>query len=535
MKFDLSKFKKIQEDEHTAVMQHPHGHHVVIAKHILSPAMHAQLKKLPIHKQGGGEVEDSDDDQGDGGKLDIEAIPETQKPLEIEEIPQEEAPGLQTADQGQPGQSSQAGELGVPGGVSVDWNAPAPQNTKGLENFSLPPAPKGQPPIQVPGQDLSGMQKAMNEVTGGYYGEANARGKLAQSEGQTAAQTATDLQNLQAKYQANYAELNNHIDEVMKDYANGHIQPNHYVESMDTPRKVSTAIGLILGGMGGGLTRQGNPALDFLNKQIDRDIGAQQQELGKKANILTANFHKFGNLRDATEMTRAMLMGINAAKFQAAGAQAQGDIARGIAAQHAGAYKMQMIPQLQGIAWRQTLMNQLKQDVPGGPNNTPDQGARMLGIMRMMDPQRAKEMETRYVPNAGFAQVPVDPKTRAELAARQDLNDQVGKLRAFAKANSGSLDPKTMSYGHALASQVQDAYRRANGQGVFREAEADFVKGIVDQDPTKFFGDFRTDPKYRALEDSNFGTLNNLKKSVGLPVTPRATSISSMRSYGGQG
>ena len=42
------------------------------------------------------------------------------------------------------------------------------------------------------------------------------------------------------------------------------------------------------------------------------------------------------------------------------------------------------------------------------------------------------------------------------------------------------LDRATINQGHTLAKTVQDAYRRANGQGVFRESEAEFVNSIIE-------------------------------------------------------
>jgi hypothetical protein len=119
---------------------------------------------------------------------------------------------------------------------------------------------------------------------------------------------------------------------LMRDLADGHIDPNHFMGSMDTSSKVTTAIGLILGGMGGGLTGQGNPVQAFLDKQIDRDIQAQQANLNKKESLLSANLKQFGNLRDATEMTRVMMMDGVKLGLQKAAAQAQDPIAKARAA-----------------------------------------------------------------------------------------------------------------------------------------------------------------------------------------------------------
>jgi len=43
-----------------------------------------------------------------------------------------------------------------------------------------------------------------------------------------------------------------------------------------------------------------------LNRQIDRDIDAQKATLGRKESLLSANMRQFGNLHDATQMTKVM-------------------------------------------------------------------------------------------------------------------------------------------------------------------------------------------------------------------------------------
>lgn len=53
------------------------------------------------------------------------------------------------------------------------------------------------------------------------------------------------------------------------------INPNQYIQNMGTGQKTLTALGLVLSGMGAGLTGQPNMAQEMLQKNIDRDIAAQ--------------------------------------------------------------------------------------------------------------------------------------------------------------------------------------------------------------------------------------------------------------------
>ena len=61
------------------------------------------------------------------------------------------------------------------------------------------------------------------------------------------------------------------------------INPEMYGENQTGQQKVATGVGLFLGGLGG--QGHGNMALDFLNKQIDRNIEAQRQNVNNKRTV----------------------------------------------------------------------------------------------------------------------------------------------------------------------------------------------------------------------------------------------------------
>ena len=63
-------------------------------------------------------------------------------------------------------------------------------------------------------------------------------------------------------------------------------------------------------------------------------------------------------------------------------------------------------------------------------------------------------------------------------------------------------------------------YRTATDQGVIKPSELEFDAKIIDSDPTKFFNKFRTDPKYKVLEQSLNTDLNAKRKEFGLPLAP---------------
>jgi len=317
-----------------------------------------------------------------------------------------------------------------------------------------------------------------------------------------------DLQQQQQAYEQKYADIDQETQQAAQDLKNSKIDPNHYWGDKSTASKISSGIGLILGGIGAGLTGGENQALKYINMQIDRDIQAQTQNMDKQKNLMTFNMQRMGNLRAAQAATAAMHLQTFQNELAQEGAKAQSPIIQARAMQ-ANAQIQQMKAEYQKQA---ALYSSLGNAQAGGGG---DNGQQTLNTLRMIDPKRAEEMEGRYIPGVGFGSVKIPDKVREEIAGRHELEVGIQKLQKFAQQHQGSLDPATVNEGKALANQVQDAYRRANGQGVFREAEADFVKGVIAEDPTAFFAKYRTSPKYRSALEQNRAALNSKLQAYG--------------------
>lgn len=330
-------------------------------------------------------------------------------------------------------------------------------------------------------------------------------------------QQAALQQDQQAREKAagNYAARTQGLDQerqsFVQDLQNSHVDPNHYLNSLGTIGRIKSTLGIILGGGGGGT----NQALNFLNQQIDRDVEAQKQNIGIKQNLLTANLRQFGNLRDATDMTRVMQNDAVSHQMQMAAAKAGTQQAMGNYLQAKGALDQKSAMLMATIGARQTI-NQ--------PNINPLEANHALNVLRMVDPAQAKEVESRYVPNMGIATIPVPENVRAQLTERKTLGDNIQQLIGFQKKYGGSLegiaDPNIRAQGEALAKQVQDQYRRANQQGVFKPAEAAFVNGVIADSPSSLFSRYTKAPAYRSAAMINQGNLNQLKASYGLRIPP---------------
>jgi hypothetical protein len=199
----------------------------------------------------------------------------------------------------------------------------------------------------------SAFSRGVSEQKRGLNQEAAAQEQMGQMQQKVLQQHVLDQQDRQAAYQSHYDALDQERKNFMDDIAKQKFDPMRVWHQKDVPGKISTALGLIIGGLSFNGT---NGAMDFFNKQIDRDIQAQHMEMEKKNTLLGANLKMFGNLRDATDMTRLMSLDTISSQLKMMAAKAQGPIARARALQAAGEIDQKAAPIMSQIAMRRTLV-----------------------------------------------------------------------------------------------------------------------------------------------------------------------------------
>jgi hypothetical protein len=554
---DLKGFKKSSSDKHTTTLVHKNGHEIKLAHKALSKEMRDNLEKLPMAEGAskkspdvraerkekekaalqkfadGGQVEEAADAAKDIAK-DAPGAPITINIGHAPQIPEQfnnplaGQQSLQQAQANQP-QVDAAPKLQDTFGVSKEQQAqmqmaaqqqPAAAVGAQMPQIAPPLPTPGQPDPSAaqPNQDPYGMEAYQNslgqgiaEQKAGLLGEAQA--SAAAGAGQVRAlHDAAQTQQAQMKsYQDHYGELDNERKSFQHDVENAHVDPKHYMSGMGTMSKIATGIGLLLGGMGSGVTGGENLAMSFLNKQIDRDIEAQKTELGKKENLLSANLKQFGNMRDATDMTRVMQNDIVMNKLKEAAAKAASPMAQAAALKAIGQLDTENAGRLQQLAVRKTMMGAMS-----NASQDPSQMGQVIQAMRQVSPEMAKSMEERFIPGVGMAQVPVPQSARDTIIAKQTLQQMSSDFYQWAEKHSGSVDPRIVNEGKTKAAELQSLYRNSINGGVFKKGEQEFIDQIVDSDPTKFFNSVRVLPKLKEVMNSNIAQLNTLKRGYGI-------------------
>lgn len=258
----------------------------------------------------------------------------------------------------------------------------------------------------------------LNQQLGALKGIAGTSQAQAALESKAYEQQLQQQQAAQKIYEQHYNDLTAQREKYKASYMSQEPDPNRFVHSLSTGQKIMTTIGLILGGLGSGGDPSKNTGLQMLNKQIDNDIDAQKQELGKKHNLLAENFQDFNNLDHATAVTRmnyndqaASTLGLAAAKYK--GTQA------GLNAQLAQGQLLQQNAQIMG----QLASEKTQMDMAG-------QGGRGSSLPAWMDPAADRRVEMSGQVFHTTDKETAD-KVRGELESIDNISNTLNKVEKF--------------------------------------------------------------------------------------------------------
>lgn len=302
----------------------------------------------------------------------------------------------------------------------------------------------------------SAMLQGINEQKQGAALAATGQAAQGQQIAQAAQANINAAVELQKANQDNFEELSGKRQDLMEDLANAHIDPNRYINNMSTGQRIMSGIGLILGGAGG----NGNMALDFLNKQIDRDIMAQHAELGKKENLLSANMNDFKNFEDARDFTKVNMNDILSAQMKQQAAKFQGTQAAANLLNTAGQLDQQNSQLFGQLSMRRTLLQ--------GGANAP--GAEVPPEMKIRGLIPAGPEQDKYFTQLGQAQSTV--KARDNLI---NAFDQVAKMQTIGNRLANPVQSKSQI--NALVEPLTAGLSKETA-GRYTEQDANAIKTL---------------------------------------------------------
>lgn len=438
--FDLNRFKKTAHSANETTLRHDEGHEIKINHKTVDPAIVKQLKDLPHYDEGGNVNQETQQEQPQGAQ---DVVNKWRDRLGF-----------------------------IPHGPAISAEA----ETQALQKMGYDPAsfqpkePQVQPPTQQPRpasltpdatvppqqQDPYGVDAYNNALVGGLKekragiaGEAKEQGILGNTQAGILDTQAKQQQDQITNFQQASVPLLEERQKWINDLQQQHVNPDHYINNMSTGKHITTAIGLILGGIGGGLTGQENPVLKSLNMAINRDIEAQQTDLGTKKTLLEANFKQYGDMRTALDMTRVMMNDVTATKLKAEAERAQSPLAKYRAQQTLGELDTQSASLLQNAQMRKYMLS--GQNAQGGSGINPAVAVKALVTDPKEREEAMKELE----------------RTQQLETLRADLHNTNDQLRN--KTLSGSLQPhfregKINTFAGVLGKVATNRYNQQEAQ-----------------------------------------------------------------------
>lgn len=364
------------------------------------------------------------------------------------------------------------------------------------------------------------MERGFNLGMQGAESQAKATAQLGQDEQAAYNRNQEALKAANDDFQSNVKDNQAEYDNFIKDYQNQHIDPEQYWKG--DPKtgegghsKIVTGISMLLSGFGG--SKGAGMFNDYLKYQMDNNIKAQEAELGKRKNLLEANLRHFGNIRDATEMTRAMQAGMVAADLGKAMAQARGPLALANMKLAQSQLIQNFAPRLMAISANQSLYK-LANSQHEGPASDAVIG-HALNNLDIYNPEAAKTWREKYVPGVGFSSSgPVSEATRNQIASHKSVNDLMNMSMQFSKQHAGTLNPSLRAQAATIQQQLVGAVKQAQHDGVYKPSEAEFVLSQVGGSPASFLANISSVPKLKQMQAIKQNDYNELLRAHGLPT-----------------
>jgi len=385
-----------EHERHFELHDGRHNKTFNVAKKGLHPAHQLDILRMKKMSEGGEvDPEDTGEDGVDEGMKmvpkDVEAPPPALQALSADEQ------ATPAPEQGQDWQ----GSVGTMPGQPTDQ----PVQAAPTEEPATASLPGGYPTTKDLNAAIEGQIKGKQEVVSATQQQNNLMAEQYKKNIEMEQHFAAAQQQRMAQYQAQY-------DSLTKEVAAGKIDPDNYWHHKSTGSKIGAAIGLILGGIGSGLTGQPNAALQVLNKHIENDIDAQKENLGNKRPLLSENLRMQGNMMSAMNATRLQMASIAEGKLHLIAAQTGNPIIQARATQQANALRAQMIPLQTQLASNEISM-QLRKDIMGRMQK----GA---GGYDMQDLARAGMVDKATAEKEGAA---ISKRQQAEAEVKDALND----------------------------------------------------------------------------------------------------------------
>lgn len=385
------------------------------------------------------------------------------------------------------------------------------------------PPPSDAAPAQGAPHDAQGLfDQGLNQGIAGTNAAAKAQGDLGTAQAEEYKNTIAAQQQMSKDYDTQFQALDNERKAHMADIENGHIDPNQYwtgdAHGNGGHSRIMAGIGMILAGFNP--TTNPNAAIDYINKQMDMNIKAQERNLGANENLLSANLKQFGNLKDARDMTRLMLNDTLGHQLAQAAAAAQTPQAKAAAQMAQSKLMMDAVPEAQNLSMRRMLTG-----MAGDSGADPEAHDRKVAALSLINPAAGKTMAESSVSGYGSTSdlSPVPQTVRDSLSDHRTVQALGADLLHYAKSNTNLVvGSPEYNRGVTKADAFQQAARKTVLSKTYRPGSQPMLEEIAQSgNPAGLMKNLKTIPKLESFLVSDRIESDSLANSNKLPIPKR--------------
>jgi len=305
-----------------------------------------------------------------------------------------------------------------------------------------------------------------------YRTSAKAEQELDALKEQKYAQAKLDLEAANKSYDERVQKYTADANRLQKQIEQNPVDSNKYYKNLTTGGKISAAIGLMVAGIGAGITKTENAALKVINNAIDNDILAQKQNMDQANNLYRENLNRVKDEGVAYNLTKADILGKVELDIKSAASKADSAQQKAALLKNLSEVQMARNSYLQKSA----LTDVLKLAQTNPQMITPE-------IAQMLP----EEQRARIVPGAGFTYTKEGAQKVREIKAnRDDIMGLVDTLENIRKQSGRELTPseasaKAKAVGQVLIGKFREPVL---GPGAMTEGEYDRLKQLIPTDVT---------------------------------------------------
>lgn len=386
-----------------------------------------------------------------------------------------------------------------------------PQAQQSMDQIAPQAAPVDQSAAatanQAQGMQSPSLMGAYEQQSQGLAENAAAQQAQAKANAQTLAGVSQNMQKVDNAFETSTKALKAEQDDLQTKLSTAQIDPNRMYNNMGTAGKISASIGLILGGIGAGLTHGENAALKVINNAIDHDIDAQKANIDKTSSLYKMNLEKFRDSRAAHDATKLQLLTAADLKMKQAEQTAKSAEAAAALKMSRGQLQQQMAPLMMQQAMRQVDM-QLTGSGGSGKGGIPTgQVPTYMYEDKEKGPKLVDVNGTTYM-----ARSEEEAKTlRTQTAKTAGVIDQINQLKAL---GSSALIPGTAANQTAQSIQNRLATEIPLAMGLGRINETEIHQALKEfSDPTALTQAFnpnsRSNQFLKTLQNEYHNELSN--------------------------